>query len=236
LYYFTGLCTVFRVKSNLSILLNLFQLVAVDAKLDVHFTTTEAGANVTQSLTVLLNAAQLGDEIARDAIMQVVYRELHRMAKNYIRQERGNHTLQPTALVNEAYLRLFEGLPIELQNRGQFYRIAATQMRRILVDHARRRKAQKRYAGEQTDAEVDPISEPHSLTREELLSLDTALSEFKRRYPRAGSIVELRFFCGMTEEETAEILDISVSTLKREWGFAKVWLYRRLTSEGSPSS
>ncbi len=183
-----------------------------------------------QNLTVMLNAAQLGDQTARDAILQVVYYELHRMAKQHIRLERGNHTLQATALVNEAYLRLFEGLPIELQNRNQFFGIAATQMRRILVDHARRRKAQKRYAGEQTDS-VEPISDTHSLTPEELLTLDTALTEFKRLYPRAGSIVELRFFCGMTEQETADILEISLSTMKREWGFAKVWLYRRLTRE-----
>ncbi|MFN9741872.1 MAG: sigma-70 family RNA polymerase sigma factor, partial [Acidobacteriota bacterium] len=191
---------------------------------------TEAGANVNQNLTVLLNAAQLGDESAREAIVQVVYRELHRMARYFIRHERGNHTLQPTALVNEAYMKLFDGLPIELQNRQQFYRIAATQMRRILVDHARRKNAQKRFSGE-PPSDKEPLSEPHSLTPEQLLSLDLALSEFKRLYPRAGSIVELRFFCGMTEHETASILDISVSTLKREWGFAKVWLYSRLTRE-----
>ena len=183
-----------------------------------------------QNLTVLLNAAQLGDEIARDAIMQVVYRELHRMARYFIRHERGNNTLQPTALVNEAYLKLFDGLPIELQNRNQFYRIAATQMRHILVDHARRKNAQKRDAGEPV-CDMEPLSDPHALSPEMLLTLDRALSEFKRLYPRAGSIVELRFFCGMTEHETAAILDISVSTLKREWGFAKVWLFRRLTKE-----
>lgn len=182
-----------------------------------------------RNLTALLNAAQLGDHDARDAIISIVHRELYRMACNLTRHERKNHTLQPTALVNEAYLRLFSGLPIELQNRGQFFRIAATQMRRILVDHARKRNAQKRGGGEPAVETVPEIAgENHALTLEDLISLDRALTEFKRLYPRAGSIVELRFFCGLTEHQTAEIVDISVSTLKREWEFARVWLYRHL--------
>lgn len=182
-----------------------------------------------RNLTALLNAAQLGDQEARDAIMLIVYRELYRIACNLTRHERKNHTLQPTALVNEAYVRLFSGLPIELQNRGQFYRIAATQMRRILVDHARRRNAQKRGGRELViEAFPDVAGEAHSLTLEDLISLDRALTDFKRLYPRAGSIVELRFFCGLTEHQAAEIVDISVSTLKREWEFARVWLYRQL--------
>lgn len=184
-----------------------------------------------RNLTALLNAAQLGDQDARDTTILVVYRELYRIASNLIRQERKNHTLQPTALVNEAYLRLFEGLPIELQNRGQFYRIAATQMRRILVDHARKRNAQKRGGGEPAENINSEIhGEKGSLTLEDLISLDEALTDFMRLYSRAGSVVELRYFCGMTELQAAEILGISVSTVKREWEFARVWLYRRLKS------
>ncbi|NBO64060.1 MAG: sigma-70 family RNA polymerase sigma factor [Acidobacteria bacterium] len=181
-------------------------------------------------LTAQLNAAQQGDQIARESVVKLVYRELYRMASSLIRLERSNHTLQPTALVNETYLKLFDGLPIELQNRDQFFRIAATQMRRILVDHARKKKAQKRSGGDPTNCtdQEPPARVSTSLTIEELISLDIALTEFKELYPRAGSVVELRFFCGMTESETAAIVDISVSTLKREWEFARVWLYRRL--------
>ncbi|MEY4167042.1 MAG: hypothetical protein RIR52_866 [Acidobacteriota bacterium] len=183
------------------------------------------------NLTALLNAAQLGDQNARGEMVRLVYRELYRIASNLIRQERSNHTLQPTALVNEAYLRLFEGLPIELQSRSQFYRIAATQMRRILVDHARRKNALKRGGGERIElSDVDVHRATNTLTPEELISLDLALTEFKELYPRAGSVVELRFFCGMTESEAAQIVEISVSTLKREWDFARVWLYRRLNA------
>lgn len=181
-----------------------------------------------QNLTDLLIAAQQGDGVAREEIIGVVYHELHRMARNFIRRERVNHTLQPTALVNEVYLKLFDGLPIDLKNRSQFFRIAATQMRRILVDHARRKKAQKRRM-EEYPVSIDDLQDHSSLSAEDLVALDLVLTSFKISYPRAGSIVELRFFCGMTESETAEVMNISISTLKREWGFAKVWLLRELS-------
>lgn len=181
-----------------------------------------------QNLTDLLIAAQQGDGVAREEIIEAVYRELHRMARNFIRRERVNHTLQPTALVSEVYLKLFDGLPIDLKNRSQFFCIAATQMRRILVDHARRKKAQKRQM-EEYHISLDDLEDHSGLSPEDLIALDVVLSRFKTEYPRAGSIVELRFFCGMTEDETAEVMNISVSTLKREWGFAKVWLLRELS-------
>jgi RNA polymerase sigma-70 factor (ECF subfamily) len=183
---------------------------------------------VNQNLTDQLIAAQQGDGDAREEIIRIVYRELHRMARNFIRRERVNHTLQPTALVNEVYLKLFDGLPIDLKNRSQFFSIAATQMRHILVDHARRKRALKRQMDEQARV-MEDLHDHASLSPEDLIALDRVLTEFKINYPRAGSIVELRFFCGMTENESAEVLQISVSTLKREWGFAKVWLLRELS-------
>lgn len=180
-----------------------------------------------QNLTELLIAAQQGDGDARERAIQLVYRELHRMANKQIRMERPNHTLQPTALVHETYVKLFDGLPIELKNRYQFYSIASTQMRRILVDHARKRNAQKRTADDSSIV-IAHFYGQSSLTADDLLALDLVLTRFKREYPRAGSIVEMRFFCGMTEEETANILEISISTLKREWSFAKLWLLREI--------
>ncbi len=180
-----------------------------------------------QNLTELLIAAQQGDGDARERAIQLVYRELHRMASKQIRLERPNHTLQPTALVHETYVKLFDGLPIELKSRYQFYSIASTQMRRILVDHARKKKAQKRTADDSSIV-IGHFYGQSSLTADDLLTLDLVLTRFKREYPRAGSIVEMRFFCGMTEEETANVLEISVSTLKREWSFAKLWLLREI--------
>lgn len=150
------------------------------------------------------------------------------MAQHYLRQERPNHTLQATALVHEVYLRLFNGQKVEMENRAHFFGIAAAQMRRILVDHARRKQARRRD-GLRRQAEFPEPSETSSMPDDDLVALDEALAEFTRHYPRAGRIVELRFFGGLTEAEAAEALDISISTLKREWGFAKSWLLRRLS-------
>lgn len=183
-----------------------------------------------QNLTELLIAAQQGDGDAREVVIQAVYRELHRMAHNYIRQERPDHTLQPTALVHEAYVKLFDGLPIELKNRSQFYAIASTQMRRILVDHARKKNAQKRCM-DNSGILIEQFYGQSRLTAEELITLDMVLTRFKQEYQRAGLIVELRFFCGMTEEETAELVNTSVSTMKREWNFARAWLLREMNRE-----
>jgi RNA polymerase sigma factor (TIGR02999 family) len=186
-------------------------------------------STVAKSITELLAATQDGDREAADQLFTLVYQELRQMAQHYLRQERPNHTLQATALVHEVYLRLFNGQKIEMHNRAHFFGIAAAQMRRILVDHARRKQARRRDAS-QPQATLRNFSETALMPDEELIALDEALTEFNRHYPRAGRIVELRYFAGLTEVEVAEALGLSLSTLKREWGFAKVWLLRQLSS------
>ncbi len=191
-------------------------------------------STIAKNITELLTAAQDGDREAADELFTLVYQELRQMAQHYLRQERPNHTLQATALVNELYLRLFNGQKIEIHNRAHFFGIVATQMRRILVDHARRRQARRRDASEYQTALRDP-AEISALTAEEIVGLHEALTRFSQHYPLAGQIVELRYFGGYTETEAAEILGISLSTLKREWSFAKCWLKRALDS-GEPAN
>jgi len=182
-----------------------------------------------KSITELLTAAQDGDREAANELLPLVYQELRQMARHYLRQERPNHTLQATALVHEVYLRLFNGQRVEMHNRGHFFGIAASQMRCILVDHARRKLARRRDAA-QPRATLRIPDETASVPAEELIALDEALTKLRRHYPRASQIVELRYFAGLTEAEAAAALGISTSTLKREWGFAKVWLLRQLSS------
>ena len=179
-------------------------------------------------ITDLLVAARGGNAHAREDLIPLVYREMHRLARQYLRSERSNHTLQPTALVNEVYLRLFNGTPLDVTSRSHFYAIAATQMRQVLIDHARRKRAQKRTADRVAGDQMEMMPAAH-LSPEELLALDEVLTRFKSLYPRAGTLVELRYFAGLTEAEAAELLDISISTTKREWNFAKAWLLRELT-------
>jgi len=179
-------------------------------------------------ITDLLMAARVGNAHAREDLLPLVYREMHRLARQYLRSERSNHTLQPTALVNEVYLRLFNGAPLEVASRSHFYAIAATQMRQVLIDYARRKRALKRSM-EWPVGDQPELRPPAHLSTEELLALDEALTRFKGLYPRAGTLVELRYFAGLTEAETAELLEISTSTFKREWTFAKTWLLRELT-------
>ncbi|MGH9840827.1 MAG: sigma-70 family RNA polymerase sigma factor [Blastocatellia bacterium] len=187
-----------------------------------------------QNITKLLIAAQDGDREAADELLALVYQELRQMAQHYLRQERPNHTLQPTALVHEVYLRLFNGQKIAMHNRAHFFGIAASQMRRILVDHARCKLAQRRNGSGQPVTLRD-LAQAAPMSDEELIALDEALTRLHRHYPRASRIVELRFFAGLTEEEAAAALKISTSTLKREWGFAKSWLLRQLSSGTHPS-
>jgi len=189
--------------------------------------TREGFVSTKLRITDLLKASQGGNPLAREDLLPLVYREMHRLARHYLRSERSGHTLQPTALVNEVYLRLFNGAPLEVTDRSHFFAVAATQMRQVLIDYARRKRAQKRSA---ECGVLDPeLTAASNLSQEELLALDEALTRFKALYPRAGTLVELRYFAGLTEIETAELLGISISTIKREWGFAKVWLLRELT-------
>jgi RNA polymerase sigma factor (TIGR02999 family) len=177
-------------------------------------------------VTALLRAWSGGDEEARNQLLPLIYAELRRRAASQLRRERHGHTLQPTALVHEAYLRLV-GQGVAWKNRAHFFGLASEMMRRILVDHARGRNREKR-AGGWTRVELDEavaISEQRDV---DLVLLDQALAELTDLDPQHGRIVELRFFGGMTLEETAHVLGVSATTVKRDWSLARAWLYRRL--------
>jgi RNA polymerase sigma factor (TIGR02999 family) len=180
-------------------------------------------------VTGLLRAWGLGDPVARDRLLPLVYKELRRQAAVYIRRERVDHTLQPTALVHETYLRLIGQERVAWHDRAHFFGVAAQMMRRILVDYARSRGRAKRFGGA-LRIEFDDrfgAAEPREC---ELLIVDRALTELTAIDPRQGQIVELRYFGGLTEEEVAEALGVSRSTVTREWHIAKGWLYRRITT------
>ena len=184
---------------------------------------------VSGEVSDLLRAWGRGDTQARDALLPLVYRELRRQAAGYLRQERQDHTLQPTALVHEAYLRLVGQRRIAWQNRLQFYGVAAQMMRRILIDHARSHKATKRPgAGVRVLLEERlGATQPRDY---DLLALDQVLNELATIDRRGSQIVELRYFGGLSEQEVAKVLAISRSTVTREWQSARAWLYRRLTT------
>ena len=180
--------------------------------------------------SALLRAWGHGDLQARDDLLPLVYQQLKRSAAAYLRRERPDHTLQPTALVHEAYLRLVGQDRVAWQNRGHFFGIAAQMMRRILVDCARERQAAKRpgVGLRVTLDEGTGATQPPDL---EVLLLEQALEELSVLDPRQGQIVELRYFGGLSETEVAETLSISRSTVTREWQTARAWLYRRITGE-----
>ena len=181
-----------------------------------------------QNITKLLVDWRNGDQEALDQLMPLVYEELRRMANHYMRNERKGHTLQTSALVNEAYLRLVDHENIDWQNRSHFFGLAAQAMRRILVDHARSRNYQKRGG----NAERVSLDEAANFAEEratELIALDEALQELAKLDPRKSRIVEMRYFGGLTGEETAEVLGISTATVARDWETAKAWLLRELS-------
>lgn len=178
--------------------------------------------------TALLTEYRKGDPEAGKQLAVVVYQELRRLAQYYLQRERSDHTQQATALVHEAYVRLFSDGDCGWRDRAHFFNVAAQQMRRLLVDHARAAQADKRYGGKlRVSLEVlTDVAEEHD---ENLITLDEALGRFEVLYPRASQVVELRFFGGLTEEEAARVLGISTATLKRDWDFAKAWLYRQMS-------
>lgn len=183
------------------------------------------------TVTKLLQAWRHGDKSALDKLIPLVHDELRRMAQRYMRHERPGHTLQTTALVNEAYLRLADHENMQWQNRAHFFAVAAQAMRRILVDHARSRGYAKRGGGAHRvtlDEAAAIVPEPDP----ELLALDEALTHLEAIDPRKTRIVELRYFGGLSVEETAEVLELSPVTIMREWNKAKAWLYRELSREG----
>jgi RNA polymerase sigma factor (TIGR02999 family) len=177
-------------------------------------------------VTGLLVAWTNGDKGAHARLVEAVYGELRRLARGYLQRERRDHSLRPTALVHEAYLKLVDQRRAQWHNRTQFFAIAAHLMRRILVDHARAHLALKRGAGARVPLDdVDAASAPRDL---DVLSLDAALARLSERYPRQGQLVELRFFGGLTVEEIAAVLGIAPITVKRDWALAKAWLFREI--------
>ena len=163
-------------------------------------------------------------------LLPIVYNELRRLAASYLRHERVDHTLQPTALVHEAYLKLIDQTRTNWQSRAHFFAVAANVMRRILIDHARLHNAGKRgaeYQKLQLDTNIDRAVE----MRSELIALDEALKELEKLAPEQAKLVELRFFGGLTFEETAEVLGVSLRTVKRHWRLVRAWLYGKLNEQ-----
>ena len=183
-----------------------------------------------QDITRLLRAWGDGDQGALDSLIPLVEAELHRLARRYLMQERPGHTLQPTALLNEAYLRLIDWKNMNWQNRAHFLGVVARLMRRILVDHARRHQYLKR-GGDGVRVSLDEKSLSSPERSADLVALDDALKSLAAMDPRKVEIVELRFFGGLTVEETANVLKISPRTVKREWSVAQAWLYCELRGE-----
>ena len=176
----------------------------------------------------LVEQWQRGDRAALDAMLPTIYSELKRLARSYLRRERPDHTLQPTALVHEAYMKLLDQRHVDWKNRAQFLGVAAGAMRRVLLHHAETRNAQKRHGGLERvtlDAELAAIEQHASV---DMLDLNHALERLAAVDPRQSRIVELRVFGGLSIEEAAEVLDISPATVKRDWSVARLWLRREL--------
>ncbi len=182
----------------------------------------------TGEVTRLLIDMQAGNKDAEERLLAVLYDELRRLAASYLRRERPDHTLQPTALVHEAYLRLIEQGQQNWQNRSHFLGVSAHVMRQILVDHARQRKAIKR-GGRERPLPLNESVVPGAQRPEELIALDEALSRLETLDSRQSRVVEMRFFVGLTEEEISHVLGISVRTIKRDWNVARAWLYAEMS-------
>jgi RNA polymerase sigma-70 factor (ECF subfamily) len=185
---------------------------------------------VQEQVTEILHDWSGGDAGAAERLMPLVYDELRRQARNYLFRERGSHTLQPTALVHEAFLRLVDQTRVDWKNRSHFYGMAATMMRRVLVDHARARSAGKRGDGG-VHLSVDDINVPAEERAASFVALDEALERLSGFDERKAKIVEMRFFAGLTDEEIAEVLGVSARTVARDWRNARLWLFRELNGE-----
>lgn len=180
-----------------------------------------------KEVTRLLIAWGNGNQAAMDELMVLVYDELRRLASRYMRREGQGHTLQTSALVNEAYLRLIDQKKVQWQNRAHFFGVAAQLMRRILVDHARSRSRAKRGGG----AQMVSLADHRGVSKEvaEVIALDNALKDLSEMDPRKCQIVEMKFFGGLTNEEVAEVLNVTSRTVEREWRKAKAWLHRAIS-------
>jgi RNA polymerase sigma factor (TIGR02999 family) len=184
-------------------------------------------------VTLLLAQLREGNKDAVNQLVPLVYDELRKMAAAYMRREQAGHTVQATELVNEVYMRLAGGEGGQWQNRAHFFGIAANSMRQVLLDHARRRHAGKRGGAHAKKVELDAELQVGHDSLEEVLLVNDLLEKLEQIDPRQGRLVELRFFAGLTEEETAEAMNISLSTVKREWRSAKAWLNREMATGSS---
>ena len=194
---------------------------------------TESPVNSANEVTQLLVSWGKGDQQSLESLIPLVYDELRRQARRYLRRERPDHTLQSSALVHEVYVRLIDQRQANWHNRSQFFGVAAQLMRRILVDHARSRGAVKRGAGVTKLAIAEEVA-AIEMQNVDLIALDTSLTKLEQIDPQQCRIVELRFFSGFSIEDTADALSISPATVKRDWAMAKAWLYREIS--GSPAS
>ncbi len=191
-----------------------------------------------RDVTVLLTAVSSGDHSAKEKLYSILYDELHNLSHHYLRKENPGHMLQTTALINEAYLRLVEDNDIRWNNRTHFFAVAARAMRRILVSEARRRRAAKRGSGLKP-VPLEKVGDPDGgdqddePTMDDLEALDKALDKLAadEKNRRMCTVLELRFFAGLTHEETAEVLEVSEGTVRRDWRFAKAWLHREMTRD-----
>ena len=185
-------------------------------------------------LTLLLNRMRQGDRDAGEQAFAQVYGELHRIASREMRREAPGHTLQTTALINEAYMRFVSAGSLQIENRGHFFAIASQQMRRILVDHARATRTQKRDGGAKVDLEkIQLAAQGRSV---DVLLLDEALRELEQIQPRAAQVVELRYFGGYTDKEVVEALGLSLATVRRDWEYARSWLFQWMRGRPEPGA
>jgi RNA polymerase sigma factor (TIGR02999 family) len=186
-------------------------------------------------VTALLARWKAGDEGALDQLLPLVYDALRRLAARQLRDERAGHTLQPTALVHEAYLRIVGSDPGRVENRVHFLALAAKAMRRILIDHARRRAAEKRAGDLHRVTLTDVLADSREDDQRQVdaIALDDALQRLETIRPRAAQVVELRYFGGLTLDETAEVLSVTAKTVSRQWNTARLWLLDRMSSAGA---
>jgi len=189
---------------------------------------SDAMSDSDHDVTVLLREWSDGNQQALSELLPIIYDELRRVAHQYLHREHPDQTLQTTALVHEAYLKLIDQRSVNWQNRAHFFAIAAQAMRRILIDNARRRTAGKRGKGEKIS--LEDVATVSTQKHQSLLALDEALHELEKIDPQQSRIIELRYFGGLTIEETATAMDISPATVKREWAMARAWLYKALTT------
>ncbi len=187
------------------------------------------GEGLQHEVTQILHEWSGGDADAPARLMPLVYDELRRQARNYMSKERGSHALQPTALVHEAYLRMVDQTRVNWQNRAHFYGLAASMMRRILVDHARALATEKR-GGAVVRLSIEDVQIPLEQRAADFVALDEALEELSKFDERKARIVEMRFFGGLTDEEIAEVLGVSSRTVLRDWKTARLWLFRELNN------